>query len=126
MTARNRCEDQKTVTFPEYPSSSEDVQITPDIWPEDDEPTICEKGKSGRSKGSTRRAEKYGKGSGSNKQGGGHDSDFDCDPYMLPYNNIYYPAGPYGPRIELCPYVPLNSSPKNSRNKKRMVSTSKK
>ncbi|XP_037911855.1 uncharacterized protein LOC119651999 isoform X2 [Hermetia illucens] len=107
MTARNRCEDQKTVTFPEYPSSSEDVQITPDIWPEDDEPTICEKGKSGRSKGSTRRAEKYGKGSGSNKQGGGHDR-------------------PYGPRIELCPYVPLNSSPKNSRNKKRMVSTSKK
>ncbi|CAD7086237.1 unnamed protein product [Hermetia illucens] len=31
-----------------------------------------------------------------------------CDPYMLPYSTFYYPAGPYGPRICLCPYVPLH------------------
>ncbi|XP_037911643.1 uncharacterized protein LOC119651894 [Hermetia illucens] len=36
---------------------------------------------------------------------------FACDPYMLPYSNVYYPAGPFGPRVELCPYVPLTDSP---------------
>lgn len=37
---------------------------------------------------------------------------FPCDPYALPYRNIYYPAGPFGPRIELCPYVPLSLGPR--------------
>ncbi|CAD7086059.1 unnamed protein product [Hermetia illucens] len=55
-----------------------------------------------------RSGRRSGRGSTRRDRKGDNDNEYtDSEPFTIPYRTTYYPAGPFGPRIELCPYVPI-------------------
>ncbi|XP_037911839.1 uncharacterized protein DDB_G0284459-like [Hermetia illucens] len=104
---------------PKEDYSENDITIEGAEWPDTSKPKApgpcAEKDDHGRDRSRDRDRDHDHDRGGDHNRGGDHDragGPFPrvrdvCDPYMLPYTTDYFPAGPHGPRVQLCPYVPL-------------------
>lgn len=107
--------EQRIKTDDYQEGQNDDCTLMPGEWPDKDNPEFC-------LPNVDRHGQSAGGGGKDGKEPHGVAASGEYEPYMLPFNSIYYPAGPFGPRILLCPYVPLGLSDSGGKRSKKRKS----